>query len=65
MKGGTPQGSPLSPLLYIIYTSDSMNNIHQHTEHGLFADDKTFWSTSNTITNLKQRLQSSANESYT
>jgi hypothetical protein len=65
LKSGTPQGSPLSPLLYIIYTSDSMNNIHQHTDHGLFADDTALWSTSNTITNLKHRLQSSVNEFYT
>ncbi|CAF4319029.1 unnamed protein product, partial [Rotaria magnacalcarata] len=40
---GTPQGSPLSPLLYIIYTADSMNDIPPHTEHGLFADDTTLW----------------------
>ncbi len=65
MKSGTPQGSPLSPLLHIIYTSDSMNNIHQHTEHGLFADDTALWSTSNTTTNLEHRLESSVNEFYT
>ncbi|CAF1219910.1 unnamed protein product [Rotaria sordida] len=62
LKSGTPQGSPLSPLLYIIYTSDSMNSIHQHTEYGLFADDAALWTTSNTITNLNYRLQSSINE---
>ncbi|CAF3788437.1 unnamed protein product [Rotaria sp. Silwood1] len=62
LRSGTPQGSPLSPLLYIIYTSDSMNSIHQHTEHGLFADDTALWTTSNTITNLNYRLQSSINE---
>ncbi|CAF1236784.1 unnamed protein product [Rotaria sordida] len=61
LKSGTPQGSPLSPLLYIIYTSDSMNSIHQHTEYGLFADDTALWTTSNTITNLNYRLQSSIN----
>ncbi|CAF3432980.1 unnamed protein product [Rotaria socialis] len=33
LKSGTPQGSPLSPLLYIIYTADSMNELPTHTEH--------------------------------
>ncbi|CAF0858998.1 unnamed protein product [Adineta steineri] len=40
-NGGTPQDSPLSPLLHILYTSDSMNDIHQDTQNGLFADDTT------------------------
>ncbi len=62
LKSGTPQGSPLSPLLYIIYTSDSVNAVHQHTEYGLFADDTALWSSSNTISNLKDRLQKSVNE---
>ncbi|CAF1665650.1 unnamed protein product, partial [Adineta ricciae] len=56
LKSGTPQGSPLSPLLYIIYTADSMNGIPSHTEYGLFADD----------TGLNERLQRSidASESW-
>ena len=41
-----------------------MNSIHQHTQHGLFADDTALWSTSNTVKNLKKRLQSSVNEFY-
>ncbi|CAF1376128.1 unnamed protein product [Adineta steineri] len=41
LKSGTTQGSPLSPLLHILYTSDSMNDIHQGTQNGLFADDTT------------------------
>ena len=60
LRSGTPQGSPLSPLLYIIYTSDSMNGIERHTEHGLFADDTALWSSSNTIKNLTERLQASS-----
>ncbi|CAF4777969.1 unnamed protein product, partial [Rotaria magnacalcarata] len=59
LKSGTPQGSPLSPLLYIIYTADSMNDIPTHTEHGLFADDTALWTSSNTMTYLSSRLQQS------
>ncbi|CAF3093128.1 unnamed protein product [Rotaria sp. Silwood2] len=59
LKSGTPQGSPLSPLLYIIYTSDSMNGLPTHTEHGLFADDTALWTSSNTMTSLSSRLQQS------
>ena len=59
LKSGTPQGSPLSPILYILYTADSMNNMPQHTEHGLFADDTALWTSSNTTSNLNVRLQQS------
>ncbi|CAF2040813.1 unnamed protein product [Rotaria magnacalcarata] len=59
LKSGTPQGSPLSPLLYIIYTADSMNDIPTHIEHGLFADDTALWTASNTMTYLSSRLQQS------
>ncbi|CAF1527231.1 unnamed protein product [Adineta ricciae] len=62
LKSGTPQGSPLSPLLYIMYTADSMNEIPTHTEHGLFADDTALWTSGHTLTSLKSRLQQSINE---
>ncbi|CAF1093522.1 unnamed protein product [Rotaria sp. Silwood1] len=62
LNSGTPQGSPLSPLLYIIYTADSVNGIPEHTEHGLFADDTALWTSSNTITSLTSRLQQSIDE---
>jgi hypothetical protein len=60
LKSGTPQGSPLTPLLYILYTADSMNDIPDHTEHGLLiADDTALWSSSNTTSNLTSRMQQS------
>ena len=59
LMSGTPQGSPLSPLLYIIYTADSMNGIPTHTEHGLFADDTALWTSAQTVKNLTLRLQRS------
>jgi hypothetical protein len=59
LMSGTPQGSPLSPLLYIIYTADSMNDLPYHTEHGLFADDTALWTSGNTMTHLNFRLQQS------
>ncbi|CAF3782533.1 unnamed protein product [Rotaria magnacalcarata] len=59
LKSGTPQRSPLSPLLYIIYTAASINEISTHTEHGLFADDTELWTSVNTMTSLSFRLQHS------
>lgn len=59
LQQGTPQGSPLSPLLYILFTADSLSSLPTFTQANLFADDTSIWSDSNTITNLRTRLQKS------
>lgn len=56
---GTPQGSPLSPLLYILYTSDSLTLIPNHTISNLFADDTALWSSFHRTQGLQIRLQGS------
>ncbi|CAF1451019.1 unnamed protein product [Adineta steineri] len=62
IKSGTPQGSPLSPLLYILFTSDSMNSIPSQVDYGLFADDTAIFTSSNTTSRVRDRLQESIDQ---
>lgn len=39
ITGGVPQGSPLSPILYVLFTADLPRVIPKHTDKGIFADD--------------------------
>ncbi|CAF1196594.1 unnamed protein product [Adineta steineri] len=62
IKNETPQGSPLSPLLYILFTSDSMNSIPSQVDYGLFADDTAIFTSSNTTSRVRDRLQESIDQ---
>jgi hypothetical protein len=62
LKTRTLQGSPISPLLYIIFTADSMNSIPFGVDYGLFADDTAIFTSSNTTSTVRNRLQESINE---
>ena len=56
LRAGTPQGSVLSPLLYIIYVNDvPLQDLHARA--GQFADDLSTWTTTTNLTKAKLRLQ--------
>ena len=59
LRRGTPQGSLLSPLLYILYTNDSLLSNSNHTICNLFAEDTALWSSAPTTRGLQIRLQES------
>ena len=58
---GTPQGSPLSPLIYLIYVNDFPQEIQEHCNLSQFADDTALFSTAYTAQYATQKLQRGVN----
>ena len=56
-KAGIPQGSNLSPLLFLIYVNDMANPSHHQTKKSEFADDAGQWAMSKNIDLAVEYLQ--------
>ncbi|KXZ75796.1 Histone H3-like Protein [Tribolium castaneum] len=57
IRSGVPQGSILSPLLYIVYCRDFPISDHPRTKTRLFADDTAIWSSHKSPSIAAKRIQ--------
>ena len=61
LKAGTPQGSPLSPIIYIIYVNDYPEDIERNCSLSQFADDTAIWTTTYTKSKAIRNMQEALN----
>ena len=61
LKAGTPQGSPLSPLIYLIYVNDFPDEINKNCSLSQFADDTALWTQAYTHAYAIRKLQTGLN----
>jgi ribonuclease HI/exonuclease III len=62
LKEGLPQGSAISPLLFLIFIDDIDEELSSHTDRSLYADDTAAWTTKGrSKAEAEKRMQESIN----
>ncbi|GFS13491.1 reverse transcriptase [Elysia marginata] len=64
MKEGVPQGSAISPTLFLVYINDITSAITPYVKHTLHADDFAIWSTAEYATAAKVRVQATVDKVF-
>ncbi|GFR71088.1 RNA-directed DNA polymerase from mobile element jockey [Elysia marginata] len=64
MKEGVPQGSAISPTLFLVYINDITSAITPYVKHTLHADDFAIWSTAEYATTAKVRVQATVDKVF-
>ncbi|GFR92518.1 LOW QUALITY PROTEIN: reverse transcriptase-like protein [Elysia marginata] len=64
MKEGVPQGSAISPTLFLVYINDITSAITPYVKHTLHADDFAIWGTAEYATTAKVRVQATVDKVF-
>ncbi|GFR92037.1 reverse transcriptase-like protein [Elysia marginata] len=64
MKEGVPQGSAISPTLFLVYINNITSAITSYVKHTLHAADFAIWSTAEYATTAKVRVQATVDKVF-
>lgn len=62
VKNGTPQGSVISPILFLIIIHDIFSNVPVDMGRSLFADDRVLWKRGRNLNHIVKKSQEGINQ---